>query len=156
MTAQGHRFAVDLLHEVALLRFFDKPFPPDKALEQKNSKDLGTGTLKTAEQTTGNPAPQSTSSTGSNATSERRTVTEVTLQGFECGDVCHLRYADVTGQTQTAICMDTKGCQSWAEGPKGFMPLIGAKADLVIGKKFIPEGNVSIDNVVEIKLRDVQ
>jgi hypothetical protein len=29
VTAQGHRFAVDLLHEVALLRFFDKPFPPD-------------------------------------------------------------------------------------------------------------------------------
>jgi hypothetical protein len=28
---QGHKFTVDLLHEVALLRFFDKPFPPESA-----------------------------------------------------------------------------------------------------------------------------
>jgi hypothetical protein len=28
---QGHKFTVDLLHEVALLRFFDKPFPPEPA-----------------------------------------------------------------------------------------------------------------------------
>jgi hypothetical protein len=29
---QGHKFTVDLLHEVALLRFFDKPFPPEPAV----------------------------------------------------------------------------------------------------------------------------
>jgi hypothetical protein len=35
------------------------------------------------------------------------------------------------------------------------LPLIGAKADLVIGKKYIPEGGVTTDNVVGISLADV-
>lgn len=85
----------------------------------------------------------------------KRNVSGVTLQAFECGDTCQLKYVDANGNNQTAICTDTKGCQSWAEGPKGFMPLIGAKADLVIGKKYIPEGGVTMDNVVGISLADV-
>ena len=83
---------------------------------------------------------------------QKRTVAQVTLQAFECGDLCHLKYVDANGNTQSAICMDTEGCRSWANGPKGFTPLIGAKADLVIGKKFIPAGNEAVDNVLEISL----
>jgi hypothetical protein len=35
---QGHKFTVDLLHEVALLRFFDKPFPPEPAATTSGAK----------------------------------------------------------------------------------------------------------------------
>ena len=79
----------------------------------------------------------------------------VTLQAFVCGDICQLKYVDANGNNQTAICSDAKGCQSWAEGPKEFMPLIGAKADLFIGKKYIPEGGVTMDNLVGISMADV-
>ena len=85
----------------------------------------------------------------------RRAVSQVTLQEFVCGDYCHLKFVDAGGNTQSAICSDTNSCQSWAESPKGFTRFIGAKADLVLGKKFIPEGNTTMDNIVEMKLADV-
>jgi hypothetical protein len=37
VSVQGHKFAVDLLHEVALLRFFDKPFPPESAATSRSA-----------------------------------------------------------------------------------------------------------------------
>lgn len=80
--------------------------------------------------------------------------TELVKRIFFKSLTCQLKYVDSNGNSQSAICTDTKGCQSWAEGPKGFMPLIGAKADLVIGKKYIPEGGVTMDNVVGISLAD--
>lgn len=86
----------------------------------------------------------------------KRNVSGVTLQAFDCGGTCQLKYVDANGNNQTAICTDTKGCQSWAEGPRGFVPLMGAKADLVIGKKYMPEGGVTMDNVVSISLADVE
>ena len=85
----------------------------------------------------------------------KRNVSGVTLQAFECGDTCQLKYVDANGNSQTAICTDTKGCRSWAERTREFLPLIGAKADLVIGKKYIPEGGVTMDNVEGIILADV-
>ena len=85
----------------------------------------------------------------------RRTVSLVTLQEFVCGDYCHLKFVDAGGNTQSAICSDTQSCQSWAESPKRFTSIIGAKADLVLGKKFIPEGNTTMDNILEIKLAEV-
>lgn len=100
-------------------------------------------------------APSADSEIAAAKAAPKRNVVGVTLQAFECGDTCQLKYVDSNGNSQSAICTDTKGCQSWAEGPKGFMPLIGAKADLVIGKKYIPEGGVTMDNVVGISLADV-
>ena len=112
--------------------------------------------------TTPAPVPSSDIATASAPSAEseiaaakavpKRNVAGVTLQAFECGDTCQLKYVDSNGNSQSAICTDTKGCQSWAEGPKGFMPLIGAKADLVIGKKYIAEGGVTMDNVEAIDL----
>jgi hypothetical protein len=111
---------------------------------------------KTTNQTNSEPASPSPQAeiAAANAVT-KRTVAGAVLQAFECNDTCQLKYADASGQSHTAICMDTKGCRSWAEDPKGFLPLIGAKADLVIGKKYVPEGGITMDNVVDISLNDV-
>jgi hypothetical protein len=101
-------------------------------------------------------APSAESEIAAAKAAPKRNVSGVTLQAFECGDTCQLKYVDANGNSQSAICTDTKECQLWAEGPKGFLPLIGAKADLVIGKKYIPEGGVTTDNVVGISLADVE
>jgi hypothetical protein len=82
----------------------------------------------------------------------KRKVSSITLQAFECNDTCQLMYVDANGSNQNAICIDLKECQSWAEIPKSFLPLIGAKADLVIGKKYIPHGGLVMDYVVELSL----
>ncbi len=98
-------------------------------------------------------AKPSTDQTNASANSAaKRSVSGVTLQSFECGDTCQLRYADASGESHSAICSDAKLCDSWADEPKKFAPLIGAKADLVVGKKFVPEGNVTIDNIEEVRL----
>ena len=111
--------------------------------------------IPTTSDSTTAAAPSAESEIATAKAAPKRSVAGVTLQAFECGDTCQLKYVDSNGNSQSAICTDTKGCQSWAEGPKGFMPLIGAKADLVIGKKYIPEGGVTMDNVVGISLADV-
>lgn len=100
-------------------------------------------------------APSAESEIAAAKAAPKRNVAGVTLQAFECGDTCQLKYVDSNGNSQSAICTDTRGCQSWAEGPKGFLPLIGAKADLVIGKKYIPEGGVTMDNVMGLSLAEV-
>jgi hypothetical protein len=86
------------------------------------------------------------------STQATRIVNAVTLQSFECGDTCQLQYADASGQSHSAICSDSKLCDAWADESKKFVPLIGAKADLVVGKKFVPEGNVTIDSIEEVRL----
>lgn len=79
-----------------------------------------------------------------------RKVSGVILQALECNDTCQLKYVDADGSSQAALCNAPKECRSWAEAPKTFMPLIGAKADLMIGKKYVPEGGITLDSVVEI------
>jgi hypothetical protein len=75
---QGHRFTVDLLHEVALLRFFDKPFPPDSAATAASVAsatkigDSSTAPKASAETQAGQPAAiteQPNAATGTSATS---------------------------------------------------------------------------------------
>lgn len=82
----------------------------------------------------------------------RRSVTGVVLDGFECDDYCHLAYFDAAGASRTAICTDADLCRRWAKQPAAFAALVGTTADLVIGQRFIPEGNTTEDSVLEIKL----
>jgi hypothetical protein len=131
----GFKGVVDLVSAVSVYGGFKK-----EAAEPARS-DATSVAKPSSEQP---PAPATTS--------EKRTVSGVTLQSFECGDTCQLRYADALGQSHSAICSDAKLCDAWADEPKKFAPLIGAKADLVVGKKFVPEGNVTIDSVLEVKL----
>ncbi len=135
---RGFRGAVELVTTIGNMGAFK---PVTSALPSASPREIQTGSID-AEIAAAKAAP-------------KRNVAGVTLQAFECGDTCQLKYVDANGNSQSAICTDTKGCQSWAEGPKGFMPLIGAKADLVIGKKYILEGGVTMDNVVGISLADV-
>ena len=81
-----------------------------------------------------------------------RSISGVVLQAFGCGDTCQLQYADSSGASQNAICQEPKVCQSWADDPKAFLPLIGSKADLIVGKKYVLEGGVTMDNVLGISL----
>jgi|GEM_PF-6409780 len=82
----------------------------------------------------------------------RRSVTGVVLDGFECDDYCHLAYFDAAGASRTAICTDAELCRRWTKQPAAFAALVGTTADLVIGQRFIPEGNTTGDSVLEIKL----
>ena len=83
-------------------------------------------------------------------TDERRTVTAAKLQGIECNDYCQLKYLDVAGNSQSALCVDAEQCRSWAKEPKSFASLVGTRAELTVVKKFIPEGNIQMDSIVDI------
>jgi hypothetical protein len=82
----------------------------------------------------------------------KRTLLQVTLQSFECGDICHLNYKDEVGAPQSAVCVDAEQCRAWAEKLETFNQWIGTKADLVLGKKFMAQGGVTLNNVLEITL----
>lgn len=123
--------------------------PKVKAIAKSTDETAKTAPTTDAKQEAVTTTSKSESSASTQAT---RVVNAVTLQSFECGDTCQLQYADTSGHSHSAICSDAKLCDSWADEPKRFAPLIGAKADLVVGKKFVPEGNVTIDNIEEVKL----
>lgn len=84
-----------------------------------------------------------------------RMVSQVTLQAFQCNDYCHLQYVDASGHAFSAICSDTKDCGDWRDDAKRFTPYIGAKADLVLGEKFVAEGNSMVDNIVSLSVTPV-
>lgn len=94
------------------------------------------------------PAPEIAAAMPPPATA--RTVSQITLEAFECGDVCHLRYRDASGSTTSVVCVDAGRCREWASAPASFASFIGTRADLVIGRKFIAEGGVTVDSVVEV------
>lgn len=123
--------------------------PKVKAIPKSTGEAAKTAPTTVAKQEAVTIAPKSESPESKQAT---RSVTAVTLQSFECGDTCQLRYADASGESHSAICSDSKLCVAWADELKRFAPLIGAKADLVVGKKFVPEGSVTMDSIEEVRL----
>lgn len=124
---------------------------PDATKKQATSADVTKPSIQKPEVVTeassvGNPTKKPQAST------LNKKISQVTLQAFECGDLCHLEYVDVSGETHSAICMDTKECQSWGNNPGSFDPLVNAKADLTVGEKFVEEGNEVMDNIIGISL----
>jgi hypothetical protein len=83
---------------------------------------------------------------------DRRNVTASKLQSLECNDYCHLKYLDSAGNSQTALCVDADQCKAWAKEPKSFAAFVGAQAELTVVKKFIPEGNTTVDSVVAVNV----
>lgn len=81
-----------------------------------------------------------------------RTVSQVVLETFECGDVCHLTYRDASGSTISIVCSEAALCRKWASSPSSFALFVGTRADLVVGKKFIAEGGITVDSVTEIEI----
>jgi outer membrane biosynthesis protein TonB len=81
---------------------------------------------------------------------ERRTLMASKLQSFECNDYCLLQYLDTAGNSQTALCVDAEQCKAWAKEPKSFAALVGTQAELIVEKKFVPEGNTTVDSIVAI------
>lgn len=81
-----------------------------------------------------------------------RTVSQITLEAFECGDVCHLKYRDASGSSVVIVCSDAPRCRDWASSPSSFVSLVGTRADLIIGRKFIAEGGITVDSVTDVTL----
>ena len=106
----------------------------------------------TSVETTASPVQSADTDIAAAKPASNRIISGVILQSFSCGDTCQLQYADSSGASQNAICQEPKICQSWAEEPKSFLPLIGSKADLIVGKKYVPEGGVTMDNLVGVSL----
>jgi hypothetical protein len=124
----GHQGIVELVAALGTMRIFDD------AIETK-------------------PVPSKSSEIVQPALpTSKRTLLQVTLQSFECGDICHLNYKDEVGAPQSAVCVDAEQCRAWAQKLETFNQLIGTKADLVLGKKFMAQGGVTLDNVLEITL----
>jgi hypothetical protein len=87
-----------------------------------------------------------TTPTASSSNAKKR-IDQATLQGFECGDYCHLKFMDGAGNSQSAICMQVKECQAWMAQPKSFVPMIGKKVSLEIGQQIVPQANAMMDVV---------
>jgi hypothetical protein len=124
----GHQGIVELVAALGTMRIFDD------AIEAK-------------------PVPSKSSEIVQPALpASKRTLLQITLQSFECGDICHLNYKDEVGAPQSAVCVDAEQCRAWAEKLETFNQWSGTKADLVLGKKYMAQGGVTLDNVLEITL----
>ena len=147
VTAVGLKQLVDLVYDVSILRFQNKPFPPDASSNTATTPLIPTSTSTVSSNTSGESPPSSTPS------SAVRLVKDVTLLGFECGDTCQLKYQDPIAGKQSALCSDAKLCRGWSDNPASFAASVGKQADLTIARQFVKEGGVTLDSITELTVK---
>lgn len=86
---------------------------------------------------------------------QTKTITGVTLKASVCEDYCHLTYVDATGVRKSAICAD-KLCQSWDKKTSSFASAVGRKADLVMARQFVPEGQTTVDSITKVTMQSTE
>ena len=147
VTAVGLKRLVDLVFDVSILRFENKPFPPSASSDTANTP-LSASPPAMVSPTIANELPPSSA-----PNKTVRLVKDAILLGFECGDTCQLKYQDPAAGKQSAMCKDTKLCRGWAENPASFKSWVDKPADLLVAKQFVKEGGITLDNITELTVK---
>jgi hypothetical protein len=151
VTVQGHRFAVDLLHEVALLRFFDKPFPPESA-QAPSAPAVAAPTPAATTPLTVSESQPATAPAAEKPVATTPQATALTISSSLCKAEERAVFACSTAKKQVALCasgdLSLDGQLSYRLSPLGQAPemsypdgVVSAKTAFKRGTRNLPDNS---------------